>query len=126
MMKKYYTTILLSVLIDNKKVLKEKEYIRFLTNEGIFRIKKNDFYKYDIDDNTNKISSYCFIDNSIKDLNQVYTIPYPNIKEYVQELYYQIDKYELIVEYTNGNLNDYYFINVDNIIKFNEFLISYT
>lgn len=125
-MKKIYTNLVLSILIDSKKVLKEKEYIRFLTNEGIFRIKKNEFYKYDIEDNTNKYSPYCSIDNSIQGLIKVYTIPYPNIKEYVQELYYYIGEYELIVEYTNGTLNDYYFINVDNLSKFNEFLISYT
>ncbi len=125
-MKKYYTTIVLSILIDNKKVLKEKEYIRFLTNEGIFRIKQNEFYKYDIEDNTNKYSNYCSIDNSIQGLIKVYTIPYPNIKEYIQELYYNVGEYELIVEYANGNLNDYYFINVDNLLKFNEFLITYT
>ncbi len=125
-MNKYYTNLVLSILIDNKNVVKEKEYIRFLTNEGIFRIKKNEFYKYDIEDNTSKYSSYCSIDKSIQGLIKVYTIPYPNIKEYVQELYYNINEYELIVEYANGNLNDYYFINVDNLSKFNEFLISYT
>ncbi len=125
-MKKYYTNLVLSILIDNKKVLKEKEYIRFLTNEGIFRIKKNEFYKYDIEDNTSKHSPYCSIDHSIQGLTKVYTIPFPNIKEYVQELYYHIGEYELIVEYANGTLNDYYFVNVDNLSKFNEFLISYT
>jgi hypothetical protein len=125
-MKKYYTTIVLSVLIDNKKVLKEKEYIRFLSNEGIFRIKKNEFYKYEIEDDTRKVSPYCMIDDSIKGLIHVYTIPYPNIKEYVQELYYKIEDYELIVEYVNDHFYDYYFINVESISKFNEFLISYT
>jgi hypothetical protein len=125
-MMKIYTTIVLSILIDNKKAFKEKEYIRFLTNEGIFRIKKNDFYKYEIEDETSIYSEYCIIDNSIKNLIQVYTIPYPNIKEYVQELYYKINDYEIIVEYVNGKLNDYYFINIDNIQGFNEFLISYT
>lgn len=123
---RFYTTILLSILIDNKKVFKEKEYIRFLTNEGIFRIKNNDFYKYQIDDETAKYSEYFILDNSIRGLIKVNTLPYPHIKESVQELYYIINDYQLIVEYINGKLNDYYFINVEEIPKFNEFLISYT
>lgn len=123
---KYYTTILLSVLIDNKKAFKEEEYVRFLTNEGIFRIKNHEFYKYEIQDSTSIYSDYCIMDNSIRDMIKVYRIPYPNIKEYVHEIYYHINDYELIVEYVNGKWSDYYFINIDRIEKFNEFLISYT
>lgn len=123
---KFYTTILLSILIDNKKSFKEKEYTRFLTNEGIFRIKNNEFHKYEIEDETAIYSDYVMVDNSISGMYKVNTLPYPNIKEYVQELYYTINNYELIVEYINGNLNDYYFINIDEIQKFNEFLITYT
>lgn len=123
---KIYTPILLSALIDNKKMFKEEQYLRFLTNEGIFRIKNNQIYKYEIDDDTDIYSEYCLMDNSIKNINKKYNIPYPNILERVQELHYKINEYELIVEYVNDILSDYYFINILEIEKLNVFLMRYS
>lgn len=123
---KIYTPIILSVLIDNKETESKYEYNRFLTKEGIFRIKNNDFYKYDIDDDTSIYSDYCIIDNSIRNLKKVNNLPYPHIKENVQELHYKINEYTLVVEYVNEYFSDYYFINIKNIDKFNEFLRTYS
>lgn len=122
---KIYTSISLTLLIDQLPVKKEICYYRFLSQDGIYQITNQKFYKLLIEDNT-IIHSNIILDNSIYGFKEVYNIPYPSIRETVNELYYKWHNFDLIIEYVNNILSDYYFTNVNNIDQLNELLSKYS